>query len=76
MHNFILIIKVLGEATRRHVFYLTFKHLRDWIAHLLENVEEEHELVFSLFTVGHVLVELINSGLQLFVLLENFSTLV
>ena len=76
MHHLVLVIEVLGESARRHILDLPFKDFRDGVAHLLENVEEEHELVLSLLAVRHVLVELVDGGLELLVLLEHFPPLV
>ena len=76
MHHFVLIVEILGEPTCRYIFYLSFEYFRDGVAHLLENVQEEHELVFSLLTIRHVFVELIDCRLELFVLLKDFPALI
>ena len=74
MHHLVLVIKVLGEAARRHILDLTFEHLADGVSHLLEDVQEEHQLVLSLLPIRHVLVEFIDCTLQLLVLMEDFAT--
>ena len=60
MHDLVLIIEVLGEATCWNILDFPLKDLRYRVAHLLENVQEEHELVLSLLAVGHILVQLID----------------
>ena len=70
MHDFVFIIKVFGESACWYIFYLPFKYFRDWISHLLEYVEEEHEFIFSLLTISHIFSPLINCILEVLILLE------
>lgn len=76
MHHFVLVVKILGETAGRHVFDFPLENLRDWVAHLLEDVEEEHEFVLALLAVRHVFVQLVYGCLQLFVLLKYFPAFI
>ena len=60
MHLVILVIEVLGEARGWHVFNFALEDFRDGVAHLLEDVQEEHQFVLTLLTVRHVFVELVD----------------
>ena len=75
MHDFVLIIEILGESTSWNILDLPLKHFRDWIAHLLEDVQEEHKFVLPLLAICHVLCHLINGILQIFILLEHSLSL-
>ena len=76
MHDFVLVVEVFGESTGWYIFDLAFEDLRDRVPHLLQDVKEEHQLVLSLFTVGHVFVKLVYSGLELLIFLENFAAFI
>ena len=67
MHNLVLVVEVFGKAARWNIFDLTLEHFTDGVSHLLQDVQEEHELVFSLLTIRHVFIELVNRDLQLLV---------
>ena len=75
MHNFILIIEILWKSTCRHIFDFPLKHLRDRIAHLLQNIQKEHELILPLFAISHVFIQFLDSCLKFFVLLKDFFVL-
>ena len=76
MHHFVLIIEVFGEAACGNVFDLALEHFADGVSHLLQDVQEEHELVLSLLSICHVFIELVNCDLQLLVFRENFAALI
>ena len=75
MHHLVFIIKVLGESTCGYVLNLTFKDFRYGIAHLLQDVQEEHKLVLSLLAICHVFSQLFNRTLQVLILLHDLSSL-
>ena len=75
MHDLVLVVEVLREATRGDILDLPLEHFGNGITHLLQNVQEEHQLVLSLLAIRHVLIELVNSRLQLLVLLEDAPSL-
>ena len=76
MHHLILIIKVLREPASRNIFDFSFKDFRDGVSHLLEYIQEEHEFIFSLFAISHVLIKLINGRLKFLILLVYLSALI
>lgn len=67
MHHLVLIIEVFGKAAGWNIFDLALEHFTDGVSHLLQDVQEEHELVFSLLSIRHVFIELVNRDLQFLV---------
>ena len=63
MHLIVLIVEILAETRCWDILNLALEDLRDWIAHLLQDVKEEHQFVLTLLAVGHVLIELIDGQL-------------
>ena len=63
MHLIVLIVEILAETRCWDILNLALKDLRDRVAHLLQDVEEEHQFVFTLLAIGHVIIELINGQL-------------
>lgn len=75
VHNLVFIVKILREASRGHVLDLSFEDFGDGVAHLLEDVEEEHEFVLALLTVRHVIIQIVNASLQLLIFREDLTSL-
>lgn len=57
MQGLIVIIEVFREPVSRQIFDFLVKYRRYWQIILLQNVEEEYELVLSLFPIVNLLLK-------------------